>query len=184
VTSGVKAESFAVANRRVFVRELTIGVAGLGAIGAVGLADATIGDDVDFTAIYLAVIAGIAWTSRLVVANLSAVAALVASLGADLVAHPPDLGLVLVWNGAGGLAAFVGVAMLVHYAREERDQLRVAATHDSLTGLPNRVLFLDRLEHTLALSRRRVQGRACSRSISTGSSRSTTCTGTMRGTSY
>jgi hypothetical protein len=53
------------------VRELAIGVAGLGALGAVGLADGTIGDDVDFTAIYLAIVAAVAWTSRLAVANVS-----------------------------------------------------------------------------------------------------------------
>ena len=145
-------------SRQGLVRDLTIGVAGLAALGAVGFADATIGDDVDFTAIYLALIAGVAWTSRLAIANLNAVAALVASLAADVVAHPPDLDFVLVWNGAGGLAVFVGLAVVVHYARGERDQLRVAATHDALTGLPNRVLLLDRLEHTLALSRRRGPG--------------------------
>jgi diguanylate cyclase (GGDEF)-like protein len=130
----------------------------LAALGALGFADGAIGDDADFTAIYLGIIAAVAWTSRLAIANVSAVVALFASLGADIVARPPDLGFVLVWNGAGGLAAFVGFAMLVHYAREERDQLRLAATHDSLTGLPNRVLFLDRLDHALALSRRRGPG--------------------------
>ena len=141
-----------------FARELGIGVGGLGLLGAVGFVDATIADDVDFTAIYLAVVAAVAWMSRLAVANVSAVAAVSALLGADIVAHPPDLGFVLVWNGVGGLAVFVGLAMLVHYARAERDQLRVASTHDSLTSLPNRVLFLDRLERALALSRRRGPG--------------------------
>ena len=153
----VKKDVQGVASRGV-ARQLTIAIAGFAALLAVGLVDAAIADDVDFTAMYLAVIAAVAWTSRLAIANLIAVAALVASLGADVVAHPPDLSVVLVWNGAGGLAAFVGVAMLVHYARAERDELRRAATHDSLTGLPNRVLFLDRLEHALALSRRRGPG--------------------------
>ena len=144
--------------RGAVTRELAIGATGLGALGLVGFADATIADDVDFTAVYLGVVAAIAWTSRLATANVGAVAALLASLGADVVAHPPDLGLVLVWNGGEGLAAFVGFAMVVNYARVERDQLRLAATHDSLTRLPNRVLFLDRLEHSLALSRRRGPG--------------------------
>ena len=140
------------------MRELTIGVAGLGALGVIGLVDGTIGDDVDFTAIYLAIVAAVAWSSRLAIANVSAIAALSVSLGADVVGHPPDLGLVLAWNGAGGLATFVGFAMVVHYARAERDELRRDATHDALTGLPNRVLFLDRLDHALVLGRRQGRG--------------------------
>src|SRR5437899_7291443 len=79
-------------------------------------------------------------------ANGGAVAAWLTALGADVVARPPDLDLVLIWNRAGDLVVFVGFAVIVHYVRKERELLRLEATHDPLTRLPNRVLFLDRLE--------------------------------------
>jgi diguanylate cyclase (GGDEF)-like protein len=45
----------------------------------------------------------------------------------------------------------------ITYAIERKQgerELQHEATHDALTGLPNRVLFMDRLTHALALSRR------------------------------
>ena len=37
---------------------------------------------------------------------------------------------------------------------EREEQIRVQATHDALTGLPNRVLFLDRLQHAIENAKR------------------------------
>ncbi|HCT60782.1 MULTISPECIES: sensor domain-containing diguanylate cyclase [Acidobacterium] len=43
---------------------------------------------------------------------------------------------------------------MFHAARMEEGELYYKATHDSLTGLPNRALFYDRLRQRLALARR------------------------------
>jgi len=40
---------------------------------------------------------------------------------------------------------------------EREEQIRFQATHDALTGLPNRTLFLDRLEQAIAHARRRAE---------------------------
>src|SRR5690606_2226568 len=50
-----------------------------------------------------------------------------------------------------------GVVLTLHDVTEERqlgDQLFFRAFHDPLTGLPNRALFMDRLEHGIARSNR------------------------------
>ncbi len=49
--------------------------------------------------------------------------------------------------------ALVDNRRLVVELRTARDQMRHQALHDSLTGLPNRALFRDRVEHALAVRR-------------------------------
>src|SRR2546430_14368326 len=51
--------------------------------------------------------------------------------------------------------AVLDVTARVRAESTEREKLQHDAFRDSLTGLPNRALFLDRLEHRLALEKRR-----------------------------
>ena len=67
--------------------------------------------------------------------------------------------------------------------RKLEDELRHQAFHDSLTGLANRALFMDRLEHALSLSQRAAPTRwPCCSSTSTTSRRSTTASATATAT--
>ncbi|HKT04666.1 MAG TPA: EAL domain-containing protein [Rugosimonospora sp.] len=71
--------------------------------------------------------------------------------------YPPGLG---AQAGLAALATDVALAqeaVLQHLRRQRsEDELRVLALHDTLTGLANRALFVDRLQH--ALDRRRAGG--------------------------
>ena len=54
----------------------------------------------------------------------------------------------------GVLSRYVGVFNDITERKQAEEQLTFQATHDLLTGLPNRFLFLDRLETNLNLARR------------------------------
>src|SRR5437016_2491763 len=68
---------------------------------------------------------------------------------------------VVEWNivafrdAEGRVAGSAAVGTDVTDRRRAAEKLLHGAFHDSLTGLPNRALFLDRLEHRLALEKRR-----------------------------
>jgi diguanylate cyclase (GGDEF)-like protein/PAS domain S-box-containing protein len=53
------------------------------------------------------------------------------------------------FNENGQVAGMVGSARDISERQQARRVLEYMATHDALTGLPNRVLFQDRLEHAI-----------------------------------
>jgi len=57
-------------------------------------------------------------------------------------------------DAAGKPAKLLGTVQDVTALRSAEERLEHLALHDPLTGLPNRTLFLDRLEHALAASQR------------------------------
>jgi diguanylate cyclase (GGDEF)-like protein/PAS domain S-box-containing protein len=60
----------------------------------------------------------------------------------------------LVFDEAERITGFQVVARDVTRRKQAEEQLRHLALHDALTGLPNRVLFMDRLERTFERARR------------------------------
>jgi len=71
--------------------------------------------------------------------------------GAD---YPEWLNISVVRDDAGAIINYIGVFADITSIKEAQDKLEYTAHHDSLTGLPNRLLFRDRLEQALAMSRR------------------------------
>lgn len=57
----------------------------------------------------------------------------------------------------GVISRFAGVARDITEPKRIQERIQHLATHDELTGLPNRRLFADRLERALAQARRRQQ---------------------------
>ena len=53
-----------------------------------------------------------------------------------------------------GVQHFVGLFSDISDLMRQHNQLEYTAYHDSLTGLPNRMLFADRLRHAMALAKR------------------------------
>ena len=60
-----------------------------------------------------------------------------------------------VRDSEGGIYRIAGVASDITHRKAAEEKLVYLAHYDGLTGLPNRVLFRDRLEQTLAQARRR-----------------------------
>ena len=57
-------------------------------------------------------------------------------------------------NYAGALADFMALALSAADRKQAEEEMRRLANYDHLTGLPNRTLFMDRMEQALARARR------------------------------
>lgn len=68
--------------------------------------------------------------------------------------YPSWLTLCAVRNDHGEISNYVGVSVDITSRKEAEERLSFLANHDVLTGLPNRVLFHDRLQHSLARASR------------------------------
>jgi PAS domain S-box-containing protein len=72
----------------------------------------------------------------------------------DGVEYPEWLNISVVRDDAGAVINYIGVFSDISSIKQARDRLEYTAHHDALTGLPNRLLFRDRLEQALTMARR------------------------------
>lgn len=71
--------------------------------------------------------------------------------------YPELLSVSAVRGASGEIENYVGVFNDISASKRYEERLRHLAHHDALTGLPNRVLFLDRFREALARARRQKQ---------------------------
>lgn len=69
-------------------------------------------------------------------------------------AYPVWLTINAVSDAAGHVTNYVAILSDVSELKRSRQELEYVATHDFLTGLPNRVLFMDRLEQAIVRTQR------------------------------
>ena len=81
-----------------------------------------------------------------------------------------QLNVTVVHDGDGRPLHFVAQIQDITERKRAQAELAHQALHDPLTGLPNRLLFLDRLEVALARSAAATARSPCSSSTSTASS--------------
>jgi len=69
--------------------------------------------------------------------------------------YPEWLTINSVHDSDGKLTNFVGIFSDITVVKESQRRVEFLATHDELTGLPNRALFIDRIRQAIARSTRR-----------------------------
>jgi diguanylate cyclase (GGDEF)-like protein len=117
-------------------------------IGFVGVIDQITGNELSFAIFYLVPVGIAAWYGRL--RSLTWAISVIATLtwcGADYLADRNySHEWVLVWNAAVRMMFFAVVVLLLHQLRLHVESQRELARTDTLTGLLNRIGFLERSE--------------------------------------
>lgn len=67
---------------------------------------------------------------------------------------PQDLQISVLTNRQGKITHYVGAFSDITYRKNSEEKLRYMANYDSLTGLPNRTLFMDRIKHAIEVAQR------------------------------
>lgn len=68
--------------------------------------------------------------------------------------YPEKLTITAIKNANGSIKNFIALFSDITVEKEQRNQLEMIAHYDVLTGLPNRMLFADRLSQAIARSKR------------------------------
>lgn len=78
----------------------------------------------------------------------------ITSVRASGVEYPAWVAVTAIRDGDGGVSNYMAMLTDITERKRAEENARHQAEHDGLTGLPNRVLFLDRLQQALATWRR------------------------------